>query len=81
MTDDVLATLMCAPRSTYPWDVVITKQGGVLLFDKRANSSLDYLTVRAEGLGGAEGREVLQGLRAARGRGVETAGAWSWLAG
>ena len=45
MTDDVLATLMCATRSTYPWDVVITKRGGVLMFDKRTNSSLDFLTV------------------------------------
>jgi hypothetical protein len=53
MTDDVLATLMCAPRSTYPWDVVITKRGGVLLFDKRANSSLDYLTVRGWWAAGA----------------------------
>lgn len=45
MTDDVLATLMCAPRSTYPWDIVITKRGDVLVFDKRTNSSLDFLTV------------------------------------
>ncbi|KAI7845745.1 hypothetical protein COHA_000661 [Chlorella ohadii] len=44
MTDDVLATLMCAPRSNYPWDIVITKRGDVLVFDKRANSSLDFLT-------------------------------------
>ncbi|KAL4449000.1 hypothetical protein ABPG77_007717 [Micractinium sp. CCAP 211/92] len=44
MTDDVLATLMCAPRSTYPWDIVITKRGDVLVFDKRTNSSLDFLT-------------------------------------
>lgn len=45
MTDDVLAALMCASRSTYPWDVVITRRGDVLVFDKRTNSSLDFLTV------------------------------------
>jgi translation initiation factor 3 subunit D len=45
-TDEVLATLMCAPRSSYPWDVVITKKGDLLMFDKRTNSSLDFLTVR-----------------------------------
>jgi hypothetical protein len=45
ITDDVLVTLMCAPRSTYPWDIVISKRGNVLVFDKRANSSLDFLTV------------------------------------
>ncbi|KAL4852873.1 Eukaryotic translation initiation factor 3 subunit D [Chlorella vulgaris] len=44
ITDDVLVTLMCAPRSTYPWDIVISKRGNVLVFDKRANSSLDFLT-------------------------------------
>ncbi|EFN52468.1 hypothetical protein CHLNCDRAFT_32503 [Chlorella variabilis] len=35
---------MCASRSTYPWDLVITKRGDVLVFDKRTNSSLDFLT-------------------------------------
>lgn len=44
MTDHLLTTLMCAPRSVYPWDIVITLIGNQLWFDKRANSSLDYLT-------------------------------------
>ncbi|PSC69167.1 eukaryotic translation initiation factor 3 subunit D-like [Micractinium conductrix] len=44
MTDDVMCALMCAPRSQYPWDVVITKTGDALIFDKRMNSSLDFLT-------------------------------------
>jgi translation initiation factor 3 subunit D len=44
MTDHLLTTLMCAPRSVYPWDIVITLTGNQLWFDKRANSSLDYLT-------------------------------------
>lgn len=46
MTDALLTTLMTAPRSVYPWDVVITRRGDQLFFDKRANSSLDFLTVR-----------------------------------
>ena len=46
VTDDVLAALMCAPRSAYPWDVVVTRRGDTLFFDKRTNSSLDFLTVR-----------------------------------
>ncbi|GAB4820222.1 hypothetical protein N2152v2_007268 [Parachlorella kessleri] len=44
MTDALLTTIMCAPRSVYPWDIVITRRGGQLFFDKRANSSLDFLT-------------------------------------
>lgn len=59
MTDDVLSALMCAPRSTYPWDLVVTRSGDTLIFDKRTNSSLDFLTVRgwrpADGLGGTAG--------------------------
>ena len=46
MTDSILALLMCAPRSVYPWDIVITKSDdGTLFFDKRANSAMDFLTV------------------------------------
>lgn len=46
ITDAILALLMCAPRSVYPWDIVITKtEDGVLFFDKRANSAFDFLTV------------------------------------
>ena len=44
LTDGVLTTLMCATRSVYPWDIVITKRGEQLWFDKRPNSSLDFLT-------------------------------------
>eukprot|EP00730_Choanoeca_flexa_P001326 TRINITY_DN10585_c0_g2_i2.p1 TRINITY_DN10585_c0_g2~~TRINITY_DN10585_c0_g2_i2.p1 ORF type:complete len:552 (+),score=112.48 TRINITY_DN10585_c0_g2_i2:30-1658(+) len=44
-TDDVLATLMCASRSFYSWDVLVTKQDGKLWFDKRDDGVIDYLTV------------------------------------
>ncbi|CAG8593780.1 20083_t:CDS:10 [Dentiscutata erythropus] len=41
-TDAILSLLMCAPRSVYPWDIVINRIGNKLYFDKRAN---DYVTV------------------------------------
>eukprot|EP00210_Caulerpa_lentillifera_P003179 g3038.t1 len=44
-TDSVLTTIMCATKSVYSWDVVITKVGDKLFFDKRDQSSLSYLTV------------------------------------
>lgn len=44
ITDALLTTLMCVTRSVYPWDIVITRHGDQLWFDKRPNSSLDFLT-------------------------------------
>jgi len=44
-TDTILAVLMAAPRSVASWDVVVTKKGDRLVFDKRPNSKLDYFTV------------------------------------
>jgi len=43
-TDSILATLMCATRSSYSWDIVVTKIGNKLFFDKRDNT-FDLLTV------------------------------------
>lgn len=37
--------LMCAPRSVYPWDIVIVKQGNKVFLDKRDNAALDMVTV------------------------------------
>lgn len=46
VTDNILAHLMTCSRSVYPWDLVIQKTAGGLLFlDKRDNSQLDFLTV------------------------------------
>lgn len=45
ITDSILATLMCATRSVYSWDVVVTRSGNQLWFDKRRHSSFDQLTV------------------------------------
>merc|ERR1711907_464348 len=44
-TDQVLSVLMAAPRSVYSWDVVVTKRDGKIFFDKRDNSSIDFLSV------------------------------------
>jgi len=44
-TDSVLSMLMCAPRSVYPWDIVIVRQGNKVFLDKRDNAALDMVTV------------------------------------
>ncbi|KAJ3260762.1 hypothetical protein HK103_007325 [Boothiomyces macroporosus] len=44
-TDTVLAALMCSPRSIYSWDIIISKKGNQLIFDKRSSGVLDYNTV------------------------------------
>ena len=44
ITEGLLTTLMCAPRSVYSWDVVITRAGGKLFFDRRDDSAVDLLT-------------------------------------
>jgi len=45
VTDAILATLMCATRSAYSWDIVVDKYGGKIFFDKRENTEFDLLTV------------------------------------
>ncbi|KFK28693.1 hypothetical protein AALP_AA7G034100 [Arabis alpina] len=42
-TDSVLATLMCATRSVYSWDIVVQRVGNKLFLDKR--DGLDLLSV------------------------------------
>ncbi|KAK2076323.1 hypothetical protein QBZ16_000847 [Prototheca wickerhamii] len=42
-TDELLTTLMTAPRSVYPWDIVVTRRGDKIFLDKRAGSSLDFV--------------------------------------
>jgi translation initiation factor 3 subunit D len=44
-TDSILSMLMCAPRSVYPWDIVVVRQGNRIFFDKRDNAALDMVTV------------------------------------
>jgi hypothetical protein len=45
VTDSILTTIMCAAKSLYSWDIVVTKVGDKLFFDKREGSTLDLLTV------------------------------------
>ncbi|KAF9115543.1 hypothetical protein BGX27_007430 [Mortierella sp. AM989] len=44
-TDSIIGVLMTAPRSVYPWDIVITKTGDKVIFDTREGSQLDYVSV------------------------------------
>jgi translation initiation factor 3 subunit D len=44
-TDSILSMLMCAPRSVYPWDIVLVRQGNKVFIDKRDNAALDMVTV------------------------------------
>ncbi|KAG0367032.1 eukaryotic translation initiation factor 3 subunit D [Gamsiella multidivaricata] len=44
-TDSIIGVLMTAPRSVYPWDIVITKTGNKVIFDTREGSQLDYVSV------------------------------------
>lgn len=41
----ILSALMCAPRSVYPWDIVITREGDKLFLDKRDGGPFDTVTV------------------------------------
>mmetsp|Transcript_6330 Transcript_6330/g.8097 ORF Transcript_6330/g.8097 Transcript_6330/m.8097 type:complete len:506 (+) Transcript_6330:297-1814(+) len=44
-TDAILSLLMASPRSVYPWDIVVQKIDGALVFDKRDTATFDFLTV------------------------------------
>ena len=44
-TDSMVAAIMCAARSVYSWDRVVTKRDGKVFFDKRDEGNFDLLTV------------------------------------
>lgn len=44
-TDVILSGLMVAPRSVYPWDIVVVREGNKLFFDKRDGGPFDTVTV------------------------------------
>lgn len=44
-TDNILSMLMCANRSVYSWDMVITRHGNKIYLDKRDGSALDMVSV------------------------------------
>ena len=39
-TEQILATLMCATRSVYSWDILVQRVGNKLFFDKRDESGM-----------------------------------------
>ncbi|GAA6062290.1 hypothetical protein JCM10212_004378 [Sporobolomyces blumeae] len=45
VTDSIISTIMCAQRSVYPWDIVLTREGDKLFMDKREGGPLDYPSV------------------------------------
>ncbi|BGP05072.1 Eukaryotic translation initiation factor 3 subunit D [Rhodotorula toruloides] len=45
VTDNILSMLMCAQRSVYPWDMVLTREGDKLFIDKREGGPFDYPSV------------------------------------
>lgn len=44
-TDAILSVLMAATKSVISWDVLVRKEKGVIFFDKRPYSKIDFLTV------------------------------------
>lgn len=67
MTDTVLTTIMCAPRSVYSWDVLIRKEGGRLFFDTRDGSQLGQPTVAETAPEGvAEDKDSINGVQQLR---------------
>ncbi|KZT71561.1 translation initiation factor eIF-3, subunit D [Daedalea quercina L-15889] len=44
-TDVILSGLMVAPRSIYPWDIVVVRDGNKLFLDKRDGGPFDTVTV------------------------------------
>ena len=48
-TDTILGVLMSASRSVYSWDLVVTKTGDTLVWDKRPKSLVDMMTVHETG--------------------------------
>ncbi|KAJ3334348.1 hypothetical protein HDU76_000041 [Blyttiomyces sp. JEL0837] len=44
-TDNILSTLMCASKSVYSWDIVITKYDNKIFIDKRDGANFDFVTI------------------------------------
>jgi len=44
-TDAIICTLMTTLKSIYSWDIIVTKKGDEIIFDKRDESSIDFLSV------------------------------------
>jgi translation initiation factor 3 subunit D len=44
VSDLVLTVMMTAPRSIYPWDIVVKRMDGKLFIDRRSGSTLENIT-------------------------------------
>ena len=44
-TDSILSMIMCAPRSVYSWDIIITRHGNKVFLDKRDGAQIDMVSV------------------------------------
>jgi hypothetical protein len=62
ITDSILTALMCTPRSVYSWDIVITRKGDQLWFDKRPNSVLDKESVNETAPDGVPEDDSINGV-------------------
>ena len=62
ITDSVLAAIMCTPRAVYSWDVVITRRGNQLWFDKRPNNVLDQESVNETAPEGVQEDDSINGV-------------------
>ena len=60
-TSDILSMLMCATRSVYSWDIIIFKHGDKIFLDKRAESSIDLVTVNENAADAPLEAEATQG--------------------
>lgn len=38
ITDEIIAQIMCSPKSQFSWDIKVTKKDGAIYFDKRPNT-------------------------------------------
>eukprot|EP00951_Prasinocladus_malaysianus_P002273 scaffold16083_cov26-Prasinocladus_malaysianus.AAC.1 len=62
-TDSILAMLMTAPRSVYSWDIVVTRSGDKLYFDRREGANV-LLTVNETAPDSIhEDKESINGVR------------------
>ena len=44
-TDVIFSIIMASPKSFYPWDILIRKEDGKLIFDSRSDCNVELLTV------------------------------------
>ncbi|KAF8908327.1 eukaryotic translation initiation factor 3 subunit D [Mucidula mucida] len=61
-TDAILSVLMTAPRSAYPWDIVITRTPNALYLDKRDGGPFDSITVNENAADPPAPGESINGL-------------------